>query len=188
MQSTPQEVSWLREFVFPASFTILGAIIGAALGFSAGQLRDSLKAKKSKKAFITAVSTELEVLEKQLTTMVTSTKESSHELRNGAAGPVFVSRLQSGGYATQIGRLRDVDDLLILKVIHFYSDLSLLEPIIEGVNEMSSNYNRASGAAERNDTRLQLLASIQFTKEHCESTILELQKLRAELTKTSHSN
>lgn len=174
--------------MLPASFTIVGAIIGAALGFSAGQLRDSLKAKKSKKAFITVVGTELEVIEKQLTTMVTSTVESSRELRKDGAGPIFVSRLQTGGYTTQIGKLRDVDDLLILNVIHFYSDLSLLEPIIEGVNEMSNNYNRANSAANRNDSRRQLLAGIQFTKEHCESSILELRKLRSELTKTPRSS
>lgn len=184
MQCAPQNLSWLKELGLPTFFTLLGA----SIAFASSQYRDSLRARKSKQFFVAAVRTELDGLEEQLKSMVADTRSSSAELKEGGIGPVFVSSLRTGGYATQIGKLRDVDDILILNVIHFYSDLSLLEPIIERVNEMSSNYNRASGAAERNDTRRQLLASIQFTKEHCESSILELQKLRSELTKTPHSN
>jgi hypothetical protein len=73
LQSETQ-FSWLREFVVPALFTIIGAV----LGFIASQIRDELRARQATKSFIRAIGMELDALSDQLDSSFQEVK-GSHE-------------------------------------------------------------------------------------------------------------
>jgi hypothetical protein len=79
MTSDPQ-FSWLREVMVPAFFTV----IGSALGFMAGQLRDGWKAKHAKKSFLQAIGMELDALSVQLTGSIVIVKKTIEEISSGS--------------------------------------------------------------------------------------------------------
>jgi len=115
MQGEPH-FSWLREFAVPVFFTFFGA----ALGYIASLIRDEWKAKRDKQAFLRAVGMELDALGNQLDASLHEVKGSTDRVRGGSAtGPQFASALRTAVFTSQIGKLRDVDDPLLISVVHY---------------------------------------------------------------------
>ena len=78
----PAQFSWSRSVAIPVIFTALGA----ALGFVASQLRDELKARRDKKAFLRAVGMELDALSIQLTDSLREVKNSAERVKGKGPG------------------------------------------------------------------------------------------------------
>jgi hypothetical protein len=179
MQCEPS-FPWMRELVVPAIFTIIGAV----LGFIASQLRDDLKARRAKESFLRAVAMELDALGTQLDNSLQSVNESVEKISGGAQiGPSFAGIFLSSVFTNQVGKLRDLADPILIETVHFYSDLGILEQIVEKVNDMSREFGGAdifSGAQDR--LRPVLLARLNALRKTLSGLIESLGELRAKLT------
>jgi len=132
--------SWLHELAIPALFTLLGA----GIGFFTGELRDDRKAKRDKRAFLQAIGMELDALGKQLDASLHEVRDSTDRVRgNSQTGPQFAAALRTSVFTSQIGKLRDVGDPLLIEIIHFYSDLGTLEKTVETANDVGAEFSRA---------------------------------------------
>jgi hypothetical protein len=154
--------SWFHELAIPAFFTLFGA----ALGFFAGQLREDRNAKQAKTSFLQAIGMELDALGKQLHDSLGEVQNSANRVKGRSqTGPQFAWALRTSVFASQVGKLRDVSDPLLIEIVHFYSDLGTLEHIFQSANETSAEFTSAdifSGQQEKIRPRL-------------ESTLIELQ-------------
>jgi hypothetical protein len=85
-------------------------------------------------------------------------------------------------FTSQIGKLRDVDDPLMIEIIHFYSDLGTLERIIESANDISADYTRAEAySGQKDDIRPRLASTLRVLQEQMSGFGSRLRKLRAKL-------
>jgi hypothetical protein len=170
--------SWLREFVVPVFFTLFGA----ALGYIATVVSDERKARRDKQAFLRAVGMELDALSDQLDGSFHEVKGSIERIQGGIGGPQFAWALRTSVFTSQIGNLRDVDDPLMVKVIHFYSDLGTLHRIFESVNGLSSEYVRANiPSGEKDSARSRLRSALLVLQEQIGGFAKRLRELRAKL-------
>ncbi len=192
MQAEPQ-VSWLREFLFPALFVILGAVLGALLTYFTSRLSDDRKANRAKESFLRAIGMELDELSDQLDASLQEVMGSTARVERGGTGPQFAAALRTSVFTSQIGKLRDVDDPLAVEVIHFYSDLGTLQQIFESVNEQAVELNRAPRvvAIEAMQFRAALTSQLKSTlsvlEEQISSFGTRLNRLRAKLPKAENT-
>jgi hypothetical protein len=176
MQTEPN-YPWMRELVAPAFFILLGAVVG----FLSSQLSDYWKAKRAKKSFARAIGMELDALNTQLVETLRQTTVWKEKVRSMAA-PALALRLRTSVFSSQIGKLSDVADPLMIEVIHFYSDLGTLEQVFEEVNRRGDEYNHASvPSGERDAVRLRLTAALSELEKYISAFSEELKKLRAKL-------
>src|SRR5437879_8028850 len=157
MQAEPH-FSWLREFAVPVFFTLFGA----ALGYIATLIRDERKARRDKQAFLRAVGMELDALSDQLDASLYEVKGSTDRVGGGSAtGPQFAAALRTAVFTSQVAKLRDVDDPLLISVVHYYSDLGTLQHILEMVNDLGAEFTRADGFSGQKETvRPRLLSTL----------------------------
>ena len=121
-----EQTPWLVEHVaVPAIFLLLGAL----LGFVAGQIKDYFDSRRIKKSFLKAIRIELTTLRKHLDGTLKDVTEVLDGLRQkGARKALHLSpKFQVGVYTSQLARLRDVSDSVVLEIIRFYDQLSNLE-------------------------------------------------------------
>jgi hypothetical protein len=178
MTSDPQ-FSWLREVMVPAFFTV----IGSALGFMAGQLRDGWKARHAKQSFLQAIGMELDALSVQLSGSLGVVKKTFEEVSSGnRTNSTFAMKWRTIVFTSQLGKLRDLGDPLLIEIVHFYSDLGMLDEICDEANDFNARFNRPdvpSGSSGSYRT------SLGNTLKALERTLLELmarlKALRAEL-------
>jgi hypothetical protein len=171
--------SWLRELVVPAFFTV----VGAAVGFVASQIRDEWLAKRSKKSFLIAIRIELDSLNDQFTGSLTGVRDSAQKISGGGGpAPSFATAWRRAVFTTQVGKLRDVADTLLIEIIHFYSDLASVDSLVEKVNEVSGDFNRANVASgERDFLRGRVVAALKVLEEKLSSVGKRLETLRHKL-------
>lgn len=176
---TEPHFSWLREFVVPVFFTLFGA----SLGYIATLIRDERKARRDRKAFLRAVGMELDALGKQLKDSLQEVTGSRERVEaGGKTGPQIAAAFRTIVFTSQLGKLRDVDDPLLVEVVHFYSDLAVLERIIESLNETGAEYTRAPvPSGEKDSVRPRLLSTLRVLQEQFAVFGARLQKLRAKL-------
>ncbi len=150
--------SWLREFVVPVFFTLFGV----ALGYIATLMRDERKARRDKQSFLCPVGMELDALSDQLDASLYEVKGSTDRVMGGGAtGPQFAAALRTAVFTTQVAKLRDVDDPLLISVVHFYSDLGTLQHILEMVNDLGAEFTRADAfSGEKENARPRLLSAL----------------------------
>jgi hypothetical protein len=178
MQTAPH-FSWLHELAIPAFFTLLGA----GVGFFSGQLADDRKAKKAKTAFLHAIGMELDALEAQLDGSLPEVK-AAHDRVAGRSqtGPQFALALRTSVFASQIGKLRDVGDPLLIEIIHFYSDLGTLERVFEGANNTSREFTRADiFSGEQDKIRPRLVSTMIELQNQMNIVLTRLRVLRRKL-------
>jgi|SRR6267378_6929884 len=178
MQAEPH-FSWLSGFVIPILFTLFGA----GLGFIASQVRDEWVAKRAKKAFLRAIGMELDALGTQLDASLHEIRGSTERVKGGdQTGPQFAAALRTSVFASQLTKLRDVDDPLLITVVHFYSDLGTLEHILEIVNEQSAEFTSADVFSGRKDNaRPRLLSTLIELQNQISGFGRQLRALRAKL-------
>lgn len=179
------QFSWIQSFVIPILFTFFGA----ALGFVASQIRDDRNAKRAKQSFMHAVGMELDALGNQLdATFLEVTDSTARVTRSSGAGPHFAFKLRTSVFTSQLGKLRDVADPLMIEVIHFYSDLGTLERIFESVNDFGGEYNSASvSSGEKDSARARLASGLIVLKEQLSGFGKRLRGLRAKLPPAEQS-
>jgi hypothetical protein len=158
MQAEPH-FSWLREFVVPVLFTLLGG----ALGFVTSQLRDELKERRAKKSFLRAIGMELDTLSVQLSNSLETVKESIKKISDGAnTGPALAAAWRTSVFTAQVGNLRDLADPLLIEVLHFYSDLASLDQVVEKVNVLGAEFDHANVVSGAKDSlRPRLLSRLR---------------------------
>jgi hypothetical protein len=178
MQAEPH-FSWLREFVVPVFFTLFGA----SLGYIATLVRDERKARRDKRAFLRAIGMELDALSAQLDASLSEVKASTDRVQGGAlTGPQFAAVLRTAVFTSQVAKLRDVDDPLLISVIHYYSDLGRLQYILELVNDLGVEFSGAdSFSGQKDEVRPRLLSSLRVLQEQISAFGKRLTGLRAKL-------
>lgn len=182
MQATApssSDFSWLRELVIPVVFTILGA----AVGLWTSQFRDDEKAKRAKASFMRAIGLELDALGNQLDDSLREVQESTKRVRGGdATGPHFAFSLRTSVFTSQVGKLRDVDGTLTIRLIHFYSDLGTLQRILESVNDMGVEYTGAEAFhGQKEAAKARLMSGLIVLQGQMLGFIKRLRDVRAEL-------
>lgn len=121
-----EQMPWLVEHIAaPAGFVLLGAL----LGFIAGQIKDYFDSRRIKKSFLKAIRIELTTLRKHLEGTLKDVTEVLDGLRQkGTRKALHLSpKFQVGVYTSQLAKLRDVSDSVVLEIIRFYDQLSNLE-------------------------------------------------------------
>jgi len=118
----------------PAVFLLLGALIG----FFGTWIRDKLDSQRAKQAFLKAIRRELESLEKQLDTAMAEIEDSKKKMEASWHVPQFSLSFRTTVYTSQLGKLRDIADPLLLEVVEIYSDVSSLAGIVDLLNRHSS--------------------------------------------------
>src|SRR2546427_11477681 len=156
MQAEPP-FSWLHGVVIPILFTVFGTV----LGFLASQVRDDRKARRAKKSFLRAIGMELDALGIQLDASLGEAAESAERVKNGGTGARFAGNLRTAVFSGQIGKLRDVDDPMMIEIIHFYSDLGTLEQIYESVKDADAEYIRTTSDVQRPTIQRRLLSALR---------------------------
>jgi hypothetical protein len=172
------QFSWLREVVVPVIFIFIGSV----LGFIASQLRDYLKARQAKKSFLVAIGMELDTLQDHLSAWTLAAVAAKVRVTQHGFAPKFSAALQTTVFTSQIGKLGDVDDKLVLEVIRFYSQLGIVQQSLQGINEAGDEYNRTDathGAQYR--LGIQLQSGLTVLEEQISSVSAKLGKLRGKL-------
>lgn len=167
----------MREVAVPALFTVLGG----ALGFFTSQFRDDLKARRAKESFLRAVGMELDALSIQLDDSLREVKESTERVKIGSTGPHFAGKMRTAVFKGQIGKLRDVDDKLMIELIHFYSDLGTVEQAFYASNDCSAEYSRTTSDVQRPIAQGRLLSTLIVLQQQIVMFTGTLGKLRAKL-------
>jgi hypothetical protein len=141
-----QTPCWVNNVAAPAFFVFLGA----ALGFLAGYIRDYLDSRRVKKAFLKAIRVELSTLHTHLEGTLKDVTEVLDSLtQKGVRKALHLSTVfQTGVYTSQLGRLRDVSDSLVLEIISFYDQLSNLERVKAHVTARSFELAVLTGSNE----------------------------------------
>jgi hypothetical protein len=178
MLQTPLPNPWLHDFAIPAFFTLFGA----ALGFALSEYRDYCRAKRDKVAFINSVATELDALNAQLLSSLLEIQSSTARVKgNGDSAPQFAATMRTLVFTSQLSKLRNIDDPLLLKIVRFYSDLGTLQQIWELVNDQCAQFNRADiSSGERDRIKPRVMSGLQVLEERLSSTISEIRKLRTQ--------
>jgi hypothetical protein len=169
----------LRELVIPAFFTLFGA----GIGFIASQIKDYAQARRAEKSFLRAVRMELGSLNDQLSALVEQAVGATSAVAGRSPmGPQFATAFRTSIFTNQIGKLRDLDDSVLIEVVHFYSDFGTLERIIENVNATSKEYSQAEVFRGSKDAVLpRLLAGLGELQSQIPKFKARLDTLRAKL-------
>jgi hypothetical protein len=128
----PRVAWWISTLVLPIAFTF----VGAAIGLASTLFRDKILASRKKRGFLIAVHSELNSLDRQLCNALEDLK-----LLDDDIFPQSAATFSTGVYSTQIGKLDDVNQPLILEVIRVYSLLGELKELSDRVNVHSDRCN-----------------------------------------------
>jgi hypothetical protein len=153
--------------------------------------RDDKEAARVKPTFLRAVAMELDALSDQLDSSYHIVREGNARFLPRESGvkvsPHYTLALRTAVYSSQLGKLKSVDDELIISIIHFYSDLGTLEGVLAGATEISDEYNRlsASGAdAARTPLRGQVESVLMVLEEELKISCQRLRKVREKVALT----
>jgi hypothetical protein len=173
----PQHFSWLRELVIPAFFTLLGAVVTYVVTI----VRDDREAKRLRGAFLRAVDMELTALSKQLDASFEEVSESLERVKTQGTGPQFAASLRTAVFSGQIGKVRNVDDKLMIEVIHFYSDLGTIQQVFESTNELGKLYNTTDSAIQKPVAGGRLVSSLWVLQAQIKSLGSRIVALRKQI-------
>jgi len=119
--SPAQASSWL-----PIVYTAFGAF----LGFILTRWKDWLDERKMQKRFFAAVHAELIQMNEHFEGTLRDATENEEKLDKGERRALhLLTKFQRGVYDSQIGKLKDVSDQLLIEIIQFYDKLSNLESV-----------------------------------------------------------
>ncbi len=157
---------WLDRIVVPILFTFFGAM----LGFIFGCLKDWLDQRKAKKVFLKAVRGELSAARGHLEGTLRDVTEVTDNMEKGVRVALHLATtFQTGIYSSQIGKLKDVSDPLVMSVIRFYDRLSNLERVKSRLTTVSFELATLAGAEQDSAKDL-------ATAEHYRTTLDEVIK------------
>jgi hypothetical protein len=123
---------------------------------------------------------ELYALSDQLDASFYEVKESIERATSGT-GPQIAATLRTSVFTSQLSKVRDVDDPLMIQVIHFYSDLGTLQEIVTSVNNLATEFNRSEAQGSRLGAQKRLLSALRVLNEKITGFSQRLRVLRAKL-------
>ncbi len=156
---------WADRLVIPVIF----ALLGAGIGFGVGQITAWLERRRTKRTFLRAIRLELMGLQEQLEASLAEVEGSKERLqRNVAAPPHLVGTLRNTVFTSQLGRVSDLSDPLVIEIIKLYSDLPLLLQIIGALNQHTMELSKDDGSAQQSQRIRGVLSivtalSVQFS-------------------------
>jgi hypothetical protein len=160
----------------------LAKLSGESLDRDAKRIeRDEKEAGRVTPAFLCAVGMELDALAQQIKSLKKDVS-SRPPLAIGVLSPQHTLVLRTTVFSSQLGKLKQVDDPLVLDVIHFYSDLGALEQAVKDTNAASGPYNVSlPHDGTRGKTLPVLAAALEALTKQIETTLARLDELRAKL-------
>jgi hypothetical protein len=127
----PSQMPWrVAVIVLPSVFLFLGALIG----FVGTWVRDKLESRQARHAFLKAIHRELESLDRQLDAAIAEVEDSKQKMETSWHVPQFALGFRTTVYSTQLGKLRDLADPLLLEIVEIYSDIASLTGIVDLLN------------------------------------------------------
>jgi hypothetical protein len=168
---------WTDKFLLPAFFTLLGALVSLFVS----EWKDHHQAKKRKQAFLRAVGMELDALTEQLNASLKEVDASLIRLQGFGTGPYLVGVVRNTVFTSQLGKLRDVDDPVIMEVIKLYSDLGTVEKILEAVNEHGKLYSATTSDVQKPVARSRVNSALLVLKEEGGKFLSRIQTVRPKL-------
>jgi hypothetical protein len=137
---------WAERLVIPVVF----ALVGAGIGFGTGQITAWLERRRTKRSFLQAIRLELIGLREQLQASLDEVEASIERLqKNVPIPPHLVGTLRNTVFTSQLGRISDLSDPLIIEIIRLYSDLPVLLQIIGALNQHSAELSKDDGSAQQ---------------------------------------
>jgi len=168
---------WVSNLATPAFFTSLGA----ALGFLFGEIKEWLQSRRSKKAFLTAIAVEVGELKTALEHTGKTAVVLEKRLRESGHAPQLGLFWVTTVFDTQLGKLRDVADDLLLQTIETYAMVDRTKGIVAAMNEDSRIYVSAKPGNEKAEAQARLRSDLLVLKEETDSTVLKIQALMQKL-------
>jgi hypothetical protein len=160
-------------------------LLGAVVGFVAGQIKDWRDARRAKKSFLKAIRIELTTLRKHLEGTLKDVTEVLDGLRQkGTRKALHLSpKFQIGVYTSQLARLRDVSDSVILEIIRFYDQLTNLEIVKAHVTARSFELSALTGSSDDIERESPIAGDYVFSMEEVTRRIKQLIPAADELIK-----
>jgi hypothetical protein len=119
---------------------------GTILGFTFGRLKDWLDDRRAKKVFLRAIRVELSVVRGHLEGTLKDATEARDKLGKEEQVALHLAAVfQTGIYSSQVGKLKNVFDSLVIEIIQFYDRLSNLEKIKARLTAISFELRDSQG-------------------------------------------
>jgi hypothetical protein len=165
---------WLDHVLVPVGFTLFGA----ALGFAIGRFGNWLDARRNKHSFLRAIRVELSTVHGHLEGTLKDATDNRAILDRGQKIALHLAtNFHTTVFSSQLGKLNDVTDPLVLEVIKIYADLSNLERVKARMLSASENLT-TWGSGDPN--RLDALAF--HYRSTLEQVIRRIEKMLPQLT------
>lgn len=174
---------YVEKLVLPAFFILLGALVGAVVGFLSGRIKDFLDARKTKAAFLKAIGFELAALEEQLNASLQETRQSLSRMQSQVgAPPILVGVLRTTVFSSQLGRLRDLDDTILMEIVKLYSDLGMVEGLLSQQSKCGNELLRVpSGSQPHTQLSGAMLSTLRVLSEQLMGFLSRIKALRSKL-------
>ncbi len=173
-----EQIPWWLDRLTLAAFTL----VGAGIGFAADRFKDWLDARAAKHAFLKAIRLELVALREQLEASLTEVDAGrSRFAANKVSPPQFAATFRTTVFSTQLGKLSDLSDPLIMALIKFYSDIPMLERIIELLNRKSGEAFKATTGVQQTTVIVEILSMAQILREQLSGFLRQIDRLLPKL-------
>lgn len=160
--------------LLPVIFTALGA----GLAFLLGRWRDSLDARAAKKAFFAAIRMELLSMRDQIDASSDTIKTSMLRFRDHGIPPQMTGTLRTAVFSSQLNKLKDLADPLLMEIVKFYSDIPVLEQTRQTLNDCSRGY--LDGSNTRQGLLFERITSV------CQTLVEQLSSFRTQIEALEH--
>jgi hypothetical protein len=145
------------------------------------------EAAQAKQSFLRAIGMELGSLEEQIESLKNAV-DTRPPLGARGVSQRHTLALRTSVYSTQLGKLKQVDDPLVLSVMNFYSDLDALQQVVDNTNAAGDAYDVSDAHdGTRGKTTPVLEAAVVVLKKQISTSLTALEKLRGELKSGGYS-
>lgn len=135
----------------------------------------------AKRAFLKAIRLELAGLQEQLQASLREVNAGRRRFEADiGAPPQLAGTLRTTVFSTQLGKLRDVSDPLVIEIIRLYSDIPVLEQVLDLLNKQASEYSKVQGV-QRQILRDQILSATQVLIESLAGFLHRIRDLLSKL-------
>lgn len=170
--------------MIPAFFTVLGA----AVGFFFGQVKDRLQARQNRNAFLEAVCTELRFIKTNLEDAEKFAETLVVKLQLTGYAPQIIPKWGTTLFNTQLGKLGNVADKLVAETVQAYALVGQIDRIVESVNYHSREYVSANAGNEKADAQSRLKSSLMVLGEEITKAVPKLHALIQKLPTRSEDS
>jgi hypothetical protein len=168
---------WVNGLAIPAFFTVLGAV----LGFFLGEIKDRWQARRSKKAFLEAIAIEAGAIKTELEQAAQTAEILFQKLQESGHAPQLIPRWGTTVFDTQLGKLRDVADNLVIQTIKTYATVGRIERVIAILNERSQECMSAAPGNQKAEAQSRLGSALLVLREEIAKAVPEIQTLLRKL-------